>query len=221
MKDEKIPSSVQKAARRTYIVDRGFQLKYTSLLVVTGALISLVFGGMSYLASIDAQRALAVELSRPGVRGLSSTAQQLISESNKTILLLTLGVAVLMALALGLLGILVTHRVAGPLHVMSRYVSLLSEGRYPVFRPLRKNDELQAFFERFQRAIDSLRLKEVDEAGKLAEAVVTLGPLANNPAARQSIAALSAMSARKRSATEDGERKSREPEADSRRQAGA
>jgi len=206
MKADKSPSSVHKRVRRTYIVDRAFQLKYTLLLVGTGTLISLVFGAMAYLASIDAHRALAVELSRPGVRGISATAEKVISESNTTLLFLTLGVAALMALALALLGILVTHRVAGPLYVMSRYISILAEGRYPVFRPLRRKDELRTFFERFQRAIDSMRARESDEANKLQEAIQNLGPLASNPSARQSIAALTAMFARKRSATEKAER---------------
>lgn len=211
MKAEKSPSSIHKRVRRTYIVDRGFQLKYTLLLVGTGTLISLVFGAMAYLASIDAHRALAVELSRPGVRGISATAEKVISESNTTLLFLTLGVAALMALALALLGILVTHRVAGPLYVMSRYISILAEGRYPLFRPLRRNDELRAFFERFQRAIDSMRARESDEASKLQEAIQNLGPLASNPSARQSIATLTAMCARKRNATEKAERSAPEP----------
>lgn len=211
MKAEKSPSSIHKRVRRTYIVDRGFQLKYTLLLVGTGTLISLVFGAMAYLASIDAHRALAVELSRPGVRGISATAEKVISESNTTLLFLTLGVAALMGLALALLGILVTHRVAGPLYVMSRYISILAEGRYPAFRPLRRNDELRAFFERFQRAIDSMRARESDEASKLQEAVVNLGSLASNSSARQSIATLTAMCARKRNATEKAERSAPEP----------
>src|SRR5262245_44821561 len=206
MKADKSPSSTHKTMRRTYIVDREFQLKYTLLLVGTGGVISLVFGAMAYLASVDAHRALAVELSRPGVRGISATAEKVISESNETLLVLTLGVAALLALALALLGILVTHRVAGPLYVMSRYVSILVEGRYPVFRPLRRKDELRAFFDRFQRAIESMRARESDEASKLQEAVMNLGPLASNPAARQSIAALTAMCARKRNATEPVER---------------
>lgn len=213
MKADKSPSSTHKTMRRTYIVDREFQIKYTLLLVGTGAVISLVFGAMAYLASVDAHRALAVELSRPGVRGISATAEKVISESNETLLVLTLGVAALMALALALLGILVTHRVAGPLYVMSRYVSILAEGRYPVFRPLRRKDELRAFFDRFQRAIESMRAREIDEASKLQEAVMNLGPLAANPAARQSIAALTAMCARKRNATEPVERSAFEPAA--------
>ena len=210
MKADKSASPAHKATRRTYIVDREFQLKYTLLLVGTGALISLVFGGMAYLASVDAHRALVVELSRPGVRGISETAANAISQNNSTLLVLTVGVAALMALALAFVGVLVTHRVAGPLYVLNRYVNILLEGRYPAFRPLRKKDELRSFFERFQRAIELMRAREIDEVNKLQEAVANLGPLASSPGARQSVATLTAMCARKRSATERAERSAAE-----------
>src|SRR5712664_2103164 len=44
-----------------------------------------------------------------------------------------------MSSALGLIGILITHRVAGPLYVMFSYVNTLAEGRYPTFRSLRRS----------------------------------------------------------------------------------
>ncbi len=49
-----------------------------------------------------------------------------------------------------LLGILVTHRIVGPLYVVDRYLGRIIAGEPVRFRPLRKGDEFQALFERVQ-----------------------------------------------------------------------
>src|SRR6266851_886277 len=55
-----------KPGRRTYLIDRRFQLKYTVLLVLCGTLISVLFGTLAYLAEVDVHRSLAEELTRIG-----------------------------------------------------------------------------------------------------------------------------------------------------------
>src|SRR5207302_6093079 len=44
----------------TYVIDRGFQLKYIIVLAVVGGGVSALFGAMMYLAHLDAARALPV-----------------------------------------------------------------------------------------------------------------------------------------------------------------
>jgi hypothetical protein len=174
--------------RRTYVVDRDFQLKYSLLLGSTGLGVSLLFGGMIYLAHVDAFRhvppgtEIAAELQRAG----------------STIVWLTLGTAILMAVALSLLGVLITHRVAGPIYVMNHYLSMLSNGRYPKMRPLRKHDELKDFFEGLQTTIETLRTREVQDAALLEEAIAALGP---SPATGPAVDKLRAMRDQKLAAT--------------------
>src|SRR5258708_39488268 len=124
-----------KPGRRTYLIDRGFQLKYTVLLVLCGTLISILFGTLAYLAEVDVHRSLAEELMRIGGRAADPTlVSGLVKESATTLLVLTVAVTVLMSAALGLIGILITHRVAAPLSVLSRYLHTLARGRYPIVR---------------------------------------------------------------------------------------
>jgi hypothetical protein len=184
------PSGPPKLHRRTYVIDRGFQLKYTLLLVAVGALLSGLFGGMMYLAHVDA------------ARGLSAAAQAELSRAETTQLALTVAMSVLMAAALGLFGVLITHRVAGPVYVMSHYVTVLAKGRYPLMRPLRKRDELKGFFDRFQEAIESLRSREADEADQLDHAVMILEPIAGSHELRAVIEELKMMRDRKKDATD-------------------
>jgi hypothetical protein len=50
-----------------------------------------------------------------------------------------------------------THRIAGPVYVMSRYIKDIIKGEYPVMRKIRKKDELQEFYAQFSSMVDVLR----------------------------------------------------------------
>src|SRR4051794_5951516 len=185
-------SKAPKFGRRTYVIDRGFQLKYTLLLVVVGAVISSLFGGMMYLAHLDAQRALNPP---PQLRDA-------LARADSTLLWLMVAITVMMATAFGLFGILITHRVAGPVFVMSHYMSILAKGRYPLMRSLREQDELKGFFQRFQDAVEALRVREASEADVLTEAVTRLEGVAQSAEAKAALESVRQIGARKRDATD-------------------
>ncbi|MFN7134843.1 MAG: hypothetical protein ACK4N5_22375 [Myxococcales bacterium] len=151
-------------SRKTYLIDRGFQLKYTVILVVVGAAVSLLFGAMMYQAHVETTQVL--ELPDP--------YKQVVAQQDSSLLWVVAGISVLMAVALGLFGVLVTHRVAGPIYVFSHYVNVLGQGRYPQLRPLRKNDELKSFFETLQVAVASMRERDRADAEALAQAAETI-----------------------------------------------
>jgi hypothetical protein len=181
-----------KISRRTYVIDRGFQLKYTLLLVGAGAFVSLLFGGMMYVTHVNAARELVVP----------DSVHQELARIESTLLVLMATVSVLMAAALGLFGILITHRVAGPVYVMSHYITVLARGRYPIMRQLRKSDELREFFQQFQDALDLLRAREAEEARNLEEAFTALQPAATSAEAIAALERLNQMAVRKRDATD-------------------
>ena len=182
------PSTTSRPGRRTYVVDRRFQLKYTMLLVGVGVAVTALFGTMMYLVHVSALRAYAEG------HGTAEASSALVW------VMVALGIA--MAAALSLVGVMITHRVAGPVHVMNHYLNVLAGGRYPIMRPLRKGDELQRFFETFQGAIESLRSREADEADALRNAVAVLSPLASTEELKGLITQLQAMHDRKRDATD-------------------
>ena len=67
---------------------------------------------------------------------------------------------------------------------------------------MRKRDELRSFFERFREAVDRIRTREADEARALGHALSALAPIAVSPEAREALATLEALHARKRQAAE-------------------
>lgn len=147
--------------RRVYLVDRAFQLKYTLVLVAAGMGVALAFGLWIWQAHLQVSELAAVD---PAIRPL-------IEASDRNLLVIFLGIAALMAGALGLVGILVTHRVAGPIFVMGHYMSVLATGRYPRMRTLRRRDELKSFFQNFIEAVSTLKQREARHATVLEEAV--------------------------------------------------
>src|SRR5512136_1005651 len=112
--------------RRVYLVDRAFQLKYTVFMMAAGLAIALSFGIWIWQAHLQTTELVTVD---PSLRVV-------LQAGDRQLLYVFVGIAILMSIALGLLGLLVTHRVAGPLFVMSHYLSVLARGRYPRMRTL-------------------------------------------------------------------------------------
>jgi hypothetical protein len=146
-----------KVGRRNYLIDRTFQLKYTIIMVVVGAAISLLFGAMMYQAHVEATQLM----------DLPDNLRSAVETQDNMLLWLVMAIAVVMAIALGLFGVLVTHRIAGPIYVFSHYLKVMGEGRYPKLRPLRKGDELKAFYEVLHQAVAQLRAKDKAQAAEL------------------------------------------------------
>jgi len=80
----------------------------------------------------------------------------------------------LLVVGIGIAGIIVTHRVAGPIHKMKRLLGYVGDGHLRLTEKLRKGDELQHFFDTFERMVDSLRERQEIEIGKLDQAIHAL-----------------------------------------------
>ncbi len=89
------------------------------------------------------------------------------------------GTALVLLLALfvvgvGLAGIVVTHRIAGPIYKMKRQLKELGDGNYQIPYPLRKGDELVEFFEQFRTMVRQLRERQEKEIALLDRAILNL-----------------------------------------------
>jgi methyl-accepting chemotaxis protein len=149
------------APRRRYLVDRGFQLKYALLMAAAGLVVAGVFGVWLHQAHAQATALLSPD---PETRAL-------VERSDRLLLGAFAVIALLLSVALGLLGVVITHRVAGPVFVMGHYLRILAEGRFPRMRTLRRSDELKLFFQAFLDAVDSMKVREARHAAVLEDAV--------------------------------------------------
>jgi hypothetical protein len=150
--------------RRQFLVDRRFQLKYAFLFAGAGLVVALIFG--LWLHQIHAQ---ATALLSP-----DAEMRALVARSDRFLLGAFAAIALLLAAALGLLGVVVTHRVAGPVFVMGHYLRVLADGRFPRMRTLRKSDELKEFFRTFLEAVERMKSREARHAAVLEDAVARM-----------------------------------------------
>ncbi|HXN40786.1 MAG TPA: signal protein [Myxococcaceae bacterium] len=175
--------------RRLFLLDRAFQLKYAGILALIGM---LVVGFSSLVQEIFRAQSLS-DLALPSALRLE------LATRHTQALWVSVGVSAATAIGLGLLGIVITHRIAGPVFAMSQFAAALARGRYPLIRPLRKGDELRDFYDLFQKSVDSLRAREVEEIYRLEEALQELcGP---NPQVVEVVGSLRQMKEAKLAAT--------------------
>ena len=149
------------ARRRAYLVDRGFQIKYAIAMALAGLAVAAVFGLWLHQAHVQATALLAPD----------AETRALVERSDRLLLAAFGVIALLLAAALGLLGIIITHRVAGPVFVMGHYLRVLAEGRFPRMRTLRRSDELKEFFRTFIDAVDMITLRGARHTAVLEDAV--------------------------------------------------
>jgi nitrogen fixation/metabolism regulation signal transduction histidine kinase len=89
----------------------------------------------------------------------------------RTMLLSLVGSLGIMVVLLGLLGIFVTHKVAGPIYKMKMLLRQVGEGKLKFEGRLRKGDELQDFFESFATMVERLRERQAMEVENLEKAM--------------------------------------------------
>ncbi len=74
------------------------------------------------------------------------------------VLLISLSIFIIIqALFLYIMIIRKTHKISGPIYVMSNYLKEIIQGKHPNPRPLRKKDELRDFYDLFVQMVASLK----------------------------------------------------------------
>jgi hypothetical protein len=109
--------------------------------------------------------------------GLEQQAQDILSSQHTMFITLTSALSLLVVI-IGIAGILVTHKVAGPIFKMKRQIREVGEGHLRIPNKLRRGDELVEFFGAFETMVINLRSRQQGEIDKLDQAIKTLEPKA-------------------------------------------
>ena len=138
-------------ARRQYLVNKELQLSYSWLLIVLVGLVFLIFGSaLVYINKVylDVFHQLVGEEIMP---------KSYINSIQKQLLFSIPIAAVLISCLLLILGIYTTHRIAGPLHRITRNLKLIGvENRFDAIQ-LRKNDQLKGMADAFNHMVHALK----------------------------------------------------------------
>jgi methyl-accepting chemotaxis protein len=189
---------------RNYLLDSRFQLKYSAVLVIVAIANSGVMGAALYTttravfdessAAVEESRKVS-EVSRMNVREFAPDSPELMAEFNKevlahdaafadtqellrnrqrTMIKVLVGGLALMVVAIGLLGIYFTHKVAGPVFKMKKLLKRVGEGHLQFDGRLRKGDELVDFFDSFTQMVSGLREMEANQLAEVESAIQAL-----------------------------------------------
>jgi len=176
--------------RRLFLVDRQLQWKYFAVFASIGAGLTGAWGGLAYAIRREVQQGL----------GLPTDLDVPLAGIDASFLWLALATLMVTSIALGLFGMLITHRIAGPVWVITRHMKVLAQGDYPHIRELRRNDELKDMYAVFTHLVSTLRARELEEIEQLDRALFALKPL---PEAAVAITAIQALRDRKRARRTD------------------
>jgi hypothetical protein len=104
-----------------------------------------------------------------------------IERQQRTMLITLCAALALLVVLIGLAGIVVTHRVAGPIHKMRRQIRDVGEGNLRPPAPLRKGDELVSFFAAFEKMVANLRQRQQAEIEQIDGVLAALAPKVAEP----------------------------------------
>ena len=161
---------------RNYLLDRRFQLKYTGMVLLVTVSVASGLGYVAYRFSRGQTEALTAHIaSQPDLGADTATdleefAQQ---EDRKIRNAIVVGV-LLLTLALGFTGIMVTHRVVGPAYRMRRLFEHVGEGKLEITTGIRKGDELQELYHSFAEMVESLRDQRAGEIEQLEDTLIKM-----------------------------------------------
>ena len=167
-------SPILNRRKRRLVIKGDFQYRFTLRACLIASLIFLTFGAVLLLlikSNFDMLREDAL-IQMPAFVDALRREYRLISLSTVTVLVL------MTAFQFGL-GLLLSSRVAGPLHALKRRLRDFSEGRNPVRLRLRQSDEFRNLEEVFNRSMEAHeeRVKAVrTEIEKAIEDVRSLQP---------------------------------------------
>jgi hypothetical protein len=159
---------------RNYLLNKGLQLRFTLIIVAISATLT---GGLGWVVMTKAHEASRVVQ----VRAMDPTdemAQQLVAQfahNDKVMLAVLIAFGVILSVVLSAYGIVLTHKIAGPLFKVTLYLDKMRDGKLGQVYNLRKGDELVEFFEHFKAAHDSVRARTEADIVLLDKAIAGLG----------------------------------------------
>jgi len=177
--------------RKKYIIDKPFQLKTAfsiigvvsiiSLIILSSITASVVYNNekinnvyviednifqMMQAANIDnntndGYKSIIDNLTNLHNNNYSTIIK--IAEYNKYLLAALIVTILFQGIVLFFMIIKITHRISGPIYVISNYFKDIIAGKIPKPRPLRNKDELKEFYNLFIILVDTLKKENKDK----------------------------------------------------------
>ncbi|MFA7677427.1 MAG: methyl-accepting chemotaxis protein [Candidatus Omnitrophota bacterium] len=143
----------QKYKRRQYFIDRSFQTKFILRFCLVVIASALIIGGLVLFLSRNSTT-VAIENTEVVVKG---TADFILPVVVSTTLMVTL----LSAIAVSLITLVTSHKIAGPLFRLKREIDFLKEGDLRRNFNIRSKDQLQNLSKSLNQMCEALRQRDI------------------------------------------------------------
>jgi methyl-accepting chemotaxis protein len=157
---------------RNFLLNPRFQLKYTGMVVGVTVVVASALGFQAYTYSKSMTEMLNANEMMMAVD--DDAAEFILSEAeaeDRKVLMGIIGGVLIMALALGVTGIIVTHKLVGPTYKMKRLIGEIADGHMKLSGRLRKGDELVDLYLALERMVEQLRKAQQEEIDLLDAAI--------------------------------------------------
>lgn len=151
--------------KRKYLLNPRFQLKYTLIFLFLASLVASVLGQLLFQTVRENSQLIRMENAEA-----NEAIQAMLTQQDMQVLYRIFFMLGGMVVVITVLGIFLTHQIAGPALVMTRYLREMGEGKLPKLRPLRTNDELRDLFVSLETLVSNRRA-ELGEDVKILEAL--------------------------------------------------
>jgi len=142
---------------RNYLIDRKMQLRFTAIMVVLSSLLTAGLGYVWYAEMRKASGVIRVNAMATLGEAATNQLEAELASQDRTRLLLLVGFAFMLAVLIAGYGIVMTHKLAGPLFKINRHMQDIENERLYELWDLRKGDQLQEFFATFKSMHGALR----------------------------------------------------------------
>lgn len=185
---------------RNYLLDVGLQVRYTMTIVIVAVFLTAGLGYKMYQATRDISK--VIELSGMADPTVANELRGQFAASDRWVLWGIVGFGVVLVISITAVGILITHKVAGPLFKIAAFFGRVKDNRLGAIpQSLRKGDELQEFYGSFRDMHQALREKVDDDVRVLGEAVSALE--SGGPGAQKAVEELRQLRRRKEESLEN------------------
>jgi hypothetical protein len=188
---------------RNYLLDVGLQLRYTATIVVVAIFLTAGLGFKMYQATREISRIiLFTGLADPAT---AQVLQNQFADSDRIVLWGIIGFGFVLVVSISAVGILITHKVAGPLYKISSLFGRVRDNRMGAAPAgLRKGDELQDFYSSFREMHQAVRERVVDDVRIVGNAVAAIeaSTEARSPAVQSALDELRQLRKRKEDSLE-------------------
>ena len=134
--------------RRRYVINPSFQWKFILSISLVVFLVTSIISSVLYGILHEQARARFMN------------PAEYVAQVPLVVISFALIFSLLASAGVGVWCMFATHRICGPLHVISSHLKELASGRLPKPRSLRARDEFKDFYQLFTQAMESVRKRQ-------------------------------------------------------------